>query len=51
MANNTFVLGDIGLLVTNDEKLGAGRLGVLRDVAMVIEDGRVQWVGPNNRVP
>lgn len=51
MADNSFVLTDIGLLVTNDEQTGAGRLGVLRDAAIVVEDGRIAWVGPTSRVP
>jgi imidazolonepropionase len=51
MTSDSFVLGDIGFLVTNDETLGAGRLGILRDSAVVVERGRIAWVGPNNRVP
>src|SRR3954468_10092957 len=35
------VVDDIGLLVTNDPALGDGPLGVVRDAALVIEDGRV----------
>jgi imidazolonepropionase len=35
------VIDDIGLLVTNDPELGDGPLGVLRDAALVIEDGEV----------
>ena len=31
----------IGLLVTNDPEVGEGPLGVVRDAALVIEDGRV----------
>jgi imidazolonepropionase len=37
----TVVVDDIGLLVTNDESLGEGALGLVRDAAVVIEDGRV----------
>jgi imidazolonepropionase len=36
----------IGLLVTNDPALGEGRLGIVRDAALVIEDGRVAAVEP-----
>ncbi|WP_166880457.1 imidazolonepropionase [Salinibacterium sp. ZJ450] len=39
------MITDIGLLVTNDPTLGAGPLGELRDAAILIEDGRVAWVG------
>jgi imidazolonepropionase len=35
------VLDRIGLLVTNDPSLGDGPLGLVRDAAVVIEDGRV----------
>ncbi|MEY4742079.1 MAG: hypothetical protein RL672_829 [Actinomycetota bacterium] len=42
---------NIGRLVTNDPSLGAGLLGELRDAAMVIEDGRVAWVGSSADVP
>ena len=34
------VVDDIGLLVTNDASLGDGPLGLVRDAALVIEDGR-----------
>jgi imidazolonepropionase len=51
MASTSFVLGDIGFLVTNDDTLGAGRLGIMRDAAVVVDEGRVAWVGPNTRVP
>ncbi len=36
----------IGELVTNDPTLGDGPLGLLRDAAVVVVDGRVAWVGP-----
>jgi imidazolonepropionase len=35
------VLDDIGLLVTNAPELGDGQLGIVRDAALVIEDGEV----------
>lgn len=35
------VIDDIGLLATNDPELGEGALGLRRDAAVVIEDGRV----------
>ena len=38
------VIDRIGLLVTNDPELGEGPLGVVRDAALVIEDGRVAAV-------
>ena len=36
----------IGLLVTNDPSLGEGPLGIVRDAALVIEDGRVAAIEP-----
>src|SRR5829696_9970910 len=38
------VVDDIGLLVTNTPDLGEGPLGVARDAALVVEDGRVAAV-------
>ena len=36
---SSLVVDDIGLLVTNDEALGEGPLGLVRNAALVIEDG------------
>ena len=42
----------IGQLVTNDPAVGDGsRLGLLADAAVVIEDGRVAWLGPATAAP
>jgi len=42
----------IGQLVTNDPAQGDGsQLGVLEAAAVVVEDGRIAWVGPANRAP
>lgn len=38
------VVDSIGLLITNDPELGEGPLGVVRDAALVIEDGHVSAV-------
>jgi imidazolonepropionase len=40
----SLVVDDIGLLVTNDPALGEGQLGLVRDAALVIADGRVAAV-------
>jgi len=40
----TLVVDNIGLLVTNEESLGDGPLGLLRDAAVVIEDSLVAAV-------
>lgn len=41
---STLAIDNIGLLVTNDPSLGEGPLGIVRDAAIVIEDGRVAAV-------
>ncbi|MFI5035069.1 MAG: imidazolonepropionase [Acidimicrobiales bacterium] len=42
----------IGELTTNDPSLGDGSpMGRLRDAALVVEDGRVAWVGRNDDAP
>ena len=41
----SLLLTGIGELVTNDPAQGAG-LGLRTDVSLVIEDGRVAWIGP-----
>lgn len=45
------LLDGIGVLVTNDPGIGAGRLGLLRDAALLLGDGVVQWVGRSGREP
>jgi imidazolonepropionase len=44
------LLTGIGELVTNDERFG-GPLGLVQDAAVVVEDGRVAWVGPRRGAP
>ncbi|MGA2803222.1 MAG: imidazolonepropionase [Acidimicrobiales bacterium] len=41
----------IGQLVTNHPGLGAGPLGVMRDVDLVVDDGIVAWIGPSATSP
>jgi imidazolonepropionase len=48
----TLLVRGIGELVTNDPNVGDGSaLGILRDAALVVEDGRVAWVGPAHDAP
>jgi imidazolonepropionase len=49
-SRSTLVTG-IGELVTNDPERGPGRLGVLRDAALVMAGGRIQWVGAQADAP
>lgn len=41
----------LGQLVTNDQGLGEGPLGLLADAAVVVEAGRVAWVGRSADLP
>ena len=41
----SLLIDGIGELVTNDQTIGEGPLGLLTDAAIVVEDGRVRWVG------
>ncbi|MFC0862837.1 imidazolonepropionase [Sphaerimonospora cavernae] len=46
------LLTGIAELVTNDPSVGDGSpLGLFRDAALVVEGGRVVWVGPAGRAP
>lgn len=48
----TTLFTGIGELVTCDASLGDGTaLGILRDAALVAEDGRIVWVGPAGSAP
>ncbi|MDX6245244.1 MAG: imidazolonepropionase [Frankiales bacterium] len=48
---NGLLIDNIGSLVTNDPALGAGRLGMIRDAALVVQGGLVAWAGASNAVP
>src|SRR3954451_13631659 len=41
MGMSTLAVDSIGLLVTNDPAIGEGPLGIVRDAALVMEDGKV----------
>ena len=46
------VVTGIGELVTNDPDAGDGSpLGVLHDAAVVVDDGRIAWVGSARDAP
>jgi imidazolonepropionase len=42
---------NIGSLITNDQSLELGLLGELRDAAVVVEDGKLAWIGSSAAVP
>lgn len=50
MTGASLVVTGIGELVTNDPAHGPG-LGIVRDAAVVVQDGRTAWVGPAARAP
>jgi imidazolonepropionase len=47
------LLTNVGELVTNDPApdRGGGPLGIVRDAAVLVEDGRIAWIGPAAHVP
>ncbi|MGC4891867.1 imidazolonepropionase [Micromonospora sp. DT227] len=46
----SLLVDNIGELITNDGR-GGDPLGVRRDAALLVEDGRVAWVGPARYAP
>ncbi|WP_088979584.1 imidazolonepropionase [Micromonospora coxensis] len=49
-ATGSLLVDNIGELVTNSPA-GVGPLGLRRDVALLVEDGEVAWVGPARDAP
>jgi imidazolonepropionase len=49
--SNSLLVTNIGELVSNDPIVGRWPLGLMVDVAIVIEDGRIAWVGAPGRAP
>ena len=45
------VIKNIGLLVTNNPALGKTELGLIENAALLIEDGKVSWVGAGESAP
>ena len=48
---SSIALANIGSLVTNDETLGAGKIGERSNAGLVVEHGRVVWVGDSADLP
>ena len=48
---SSVAFANIGSLVTNDESLGAGKIGERSNAGLVIEHGRVVWVGESAQIP
>ena len=42
---------DIGSLVTNDSTIGDSELGLRTNAALVIEDGKISWIGDSTKLP
>ncbi|MCW2918697.1 MAG: imidazolonepropionase [Actinomycetia bacterium] len=47
----SLLIRNIGQLVTNDPGLGEGTLGLLPDAALIIQSGRIAWVGASAEAP
>ena len=47
----SLLLTGIGELLTNDPSLGAGRVGRRHDAALLLDEGRVAWIGDTNAAP
>jgi imidazolonepropionase len=47
----SLAITNIGSLVTNDPNLGSGILGELENASLVIEDGKIAWVGNSASAP
>ena len=47
----SLAITNIGSLVTNDQNLGVGLLGELENAGLVIEEGKVAWVGNSGSAP
>ncbi|MGA3351949.1 MAG: imidazolonepropionase [Acidimicrobiales bacterium] len=50
-ALGSLLVRGIGQLVTNRPELGSGALGLLRDVDLVVEGGKVAWIGAARTAP
>ncbi|MFI7514034.1 imidazolonepropionase [Micromonospora echinofusca] len=48
---SSLLVDDIGELVTNEPGGEGGPLGIRRGVALLVEDGRVAWIGPSRDAP
>jgi len=47
----SLAITNIGSLVTNDANLGSGIVGELENASVVIEDGKIAWVGSSGSAP
>jgi imidazolonepropionase len=47
----SLAITNIGSLVTNDPNLGSGILGELENASLLIEDGKIAWVGNSGSAP
>ena len=45
------LVDNIGELVTNDPSIGEGPLGLVRDAALLVRDGVVEYAGPRTGLP
>ena len=45
------LITNIGQLVTNDPSHDGTKLGLIKEAALLIEDGVIAWAGPNSQAP
>jgi len=48
---HSVAIANIGSLITNDETLGDGFLGERRHAGLVIENGKIAWIGDSGQLP
>ncbi len=51
LRSTNVLVDNVGELVTNDPSLGEGPLGIVREAAVLVLDGRVAWVGSRGAAP
>lgn len=49
-SKRSFAIDNIGMLVTNDQALGRGPLGIVENASIVITNGVVEFVGPSGAI-
>ena len=48
---SSVAITDIGSLISNDPTLGNGALGTRENAALLIDDGKIAWIGDHSKLP